>query len=154
MGSGSTTEHAKSGISAHPMGDDSGMLESLDRAGRSPLHYAALEGDVNTADELIAKGLEPGLPDGAGFTPLHLAAQGQRAVVARHLLAVGAPVDLQDRFGRTALWVALVNARGRRLHKLLNVEHVSYPDETPTVVINIWGVGSPRPRGCRPVSRP
>ena len=41
------------------MGDDSGMLESLDRAGRSPLHYAALEGDVDAADQLIAKGLEP-----------------------------------------------------------------------------------------------
>jgi hypothetical protein len=31
---------------------------------------------------------------------------------------------------------------GRRLHELLNVDHVSYPDETPTVVVNIWGVGS------------
>ncbi|WP_374969492.1 ankyrin repeat domain-containing protein [Terrabacter sp. BE26] len=87
------------------------MPESVDRAGRSLLHYAALEGDVKTADELIAEGLAPGLADGAGFTPLHFAAQGQHALVARHLLAAGASVDPQDRFGRTPLWVALLNAR-------------------------------------------
>ncbi|WP_020145880.1 ankyrin repeat domain-containing protein [Terracoccus sp. 273MFTsu3.1] len=87
------------------------MPESVDRAGRSALHYAALEGDVKAADELIVKGLAPGLAEGAGFTPLHFAAQGQHALVARHLLAAGALVEPQNRFGGTPLWVALMNAR-------------------------------------------
>ena len=60
---------------------------SLDRAGRSPLHYAALEGDVEAADALITQGLAPGLPDHAGYTPLNFAAQGLHASVARNLLA-------------------------------------------------------------------
>lgn len=94
-----------------PVGNDSGMQESVDRAGRSLLHYAALKGDVQAADELIADGLAPGLADSAGFTPLHFAAQGQHALAARHLLAAGAPVDPQNRFGGTPLWVALMNAR-------------------------------------------
>jgi hypothetical protein len=41
--------------------------------------------------------------------------------------------------GRTA---PLTNAEtvrlGRRLHKLLGVSHVSYPAETPTVVVEVW----------------
>jgi ankyrin repeat protein len=99
------------GMSARPVGNDSGMPESVDRAGRSLLHYAALEGDVKAADELIAKGLAPGLADSAGFTPLPFAAQGQHALVARHLLAAGASVDPQIRFGGTPLAVALMNGR-------------------------------------------
>lgn len=27
---------------------------------------------------------------------------------------------------------------GRRLHELLGVDHVSYPDDAPTVVVDIW----------------
>jgi len=87
------------------------MPLSLDRAGRSPLHYAAMEGDAAAVDALLAQGVAPDLPDRAGFTPLHFAAQGQQALVASRLLAAGAPVDAQDRFGKTPLHVALFNAR-------------------------------------------
>ena len=87
------------------------MPGNLDRAGRSPLHYAALEGDVDAAAALIGQGLDAGLPDLARFTPLHFAAQGQHPRLAQLLLSAGAPVGPLDRFGKTPLFVALLNAR-------------------------------------------
>ena len=97
-------------MSAGSAGDDAGVPESLDRAGRSRLHHAALEGDADAADALIGQGCAPDLPDRAGYTPLHFAAQGQHALVAPRPLAAGAAVDPQDRFGKTPLFVALFNA--------------------------------------------
>ncbi len=100
------------------------MSDGLDRAGRSLLHYAALEGDLDEVARLIAGGYDVGLPDRAAYTPLHFAAQGQHAEVARALLAAGAPVDPQDRFGKTPLTVALFNvpddeSEGAVVHVLL-----------------------------------
>jgi|SRR6476620_10772763 len=87
------------------------MSDGLDRAGRSALHYAALDGDLDEVARLIADGFDVGLPDKAGFTPLHFAAQGRHAGVAEALLAAGAPVDPQDRFGKTPLLVGLLRVR-------------------------------------------
>lgn len=35
---------------------------------------------------------------------------------------------------------------GRRICGLLGVEHLSYPDGTPTVVVEIWGFSASLPR--------
>jgi ankyrin repeat protein len=86
---------------------------SLDRAGRSPLHYAALEDDITTAETLLAAGEDPGSADNQGFTPLHLAAQEYSLNVALLLLQHHAPVDQPNRFGNTALFTAVFNSRGR-----------------------------------------
>lgn len=87
------------------------MPPELDRAGRSPLHYAALQGDAELVAALIADGADVHLADSNGFTPLHFAAQAQRDAVARVLLAAGAPVDAQDQYGKTPLSVALFHVR-------------------------------------------
>lgn len=87
------------------------MPPELDRAGRSPLHYAALHGDAELVAALIADGADVHLADSNGFTPLHFAAQAQRDAVARVLLAAGAPVDAQDQYGKTPLSVALFHLR-------------------------------------------
>jgi ankyrin repeat protein len=86
---------------------------NLDRAGRSDLHYAALDGDLARIESLIAAGADVNLADRAGFTPLHFAGHGQHADAARAVLAAGAAVDARDAFGKTPLAVALVNVRDR-----------------------------------------
>ena len=88
------------------------MKQDLDQAGRSALHYAALDGDVDRVIELIAHGADVNLVDTAGgHTALHFAAQGQHSETAQALLSAGAEVDARDRFGKTPLSVALFNVR-------------------------------------------
>ena len=84
-----------------------------DWQGWTPLHAAALRGDLAEIDQLIAAGADPSTADNKGFTPLHLAAQEGRAGAARALLDSGAEVDRRNRFGNTPLFVAVFNSRGR-----------------------------------------
>ena len=85
----------------------------LDRAGRTPLHYAAAEGDIAFVRELLRDGADPAVPDKAGFTPLHFAAQGQHAEVVAILVQAGAPTEAQDQWGNTPLFRAVGTSRGK-----------------------------------------
>ena len=88
------------------------MTPDVDRAGRSPLHYAALEGRAaDVAAYLHEHGEDVNLADKAGFTPLHFAAQGQHADVASVLIEAGADLLARNGFGATALHIALFNVR-------------------------------------------
>jgi hypothetical protein len=83
-----------------------------DRMGRTAVHYAAVDGDVDGLRGLVASGPDLDAADSAGWTPLHFAAQAQNAQAAEALLAAGAAVDVPDRHGNTALWTAVFNFRG------------------------------------------
>ena len=85
----------------------------MDPAGRSPLHYAALEDDAEAIARLLAMGTSPDVPDRQGFTPLHLAVQEFAPAAAVALIAAGATVDAANVFGNTPLWVAVFNSTGR-----------------------------------------
>jgi ankyrin repeat protein len=80
--------------------------------GRTAVHYAALNGDVDGLRGLVVSGADPDPADRGGWTPLHFAAQAQSAQAAAALLAGGAAVDMPDRHGNTALWTAVFNFRG------------------------------------------
>jgi ankyrin repeat protein len=84
----------------------------VDEYGRTPLHYAAAEGDVRKAREILHNGADPNAQDDNGWSPLHFAAQAQSVAVATLLLAAGANLELRDSFGNTALWRAVFNYRG------------------------------------------
>ena len=84
----------------------------VDRAGRTPLHYAAGDGDVARVRELLDSGMDASAADDNGWTPLHFAAQGNAVDVAAILLQVGAPVDPRDSHGNTPLSKAVFNSRG------------------------------------------
>ncbi len=88
------------------------MSEQLDEFGRSDLHYAARDGDLERIQQLIQVGSDINLHDQGGWTPLHFAAQACSAEIAESLLNSGAKVDPQDSYGNTPLWRAVFESRG------------------------------------------
>lgn len=84
----------------------------VDSAGRTPLHYAAVDGDIQEAKRLLDGGEPPDTPDRQGFTPLHAACQQENIAVAQLLLDAGAAVDPRDSFGNTPLWRAVFAFQG------------------------------------------
>lgn len=85
----------------------------MDSAGRSPLHYAAMNDEVPSVQTLLAEGASPDFQDKQGFAPLHLAAQQYSVAAAAALLDGGASIDLENVFGNTPLFVAVFNSNGR-----------------------------------------
>jgi uncharacterized protein len=83
-----------------------------DRLGRSAVHYAVVDGDVDRLKALLAGGADPDVADADGWRPLHFAAQAQDAAAIEALVAVGAARDPVDRHGSTPLWRAVFTARG------------------------------------------
>jgi ankyrin repeat protein len=100
------------------------VTPKVDRAGRSPLFYAALEGRAaDVAAYLQEHGDEVNSADKDGFTPLHFAAQQQHADVAALLIEAGADLNARNKFGNTPLSGALFNVRdrdGEVIHVLLD----------------------------------
>ena len=87
-------------------------MKTLDRVGRSELHYAACDGDLAAVEKLVAAGADVNLQDKRGWAPLHFAAQSRSEKITRCLIAHGAIVDLEDGYGNTPLSTATFNYRG------------------------------------------
>lgn len=79
----------------------------MDQAGRTPLHYAALEGRVDDLQRMIADGADVGATDNALMTPLHMACQQGQVDAAAALVNAGAPVNASDAHGNGPLWRAV-----------------------------------------------
>lgn len=86
-------------------------MSETDRAGRTALHYAAADNDLEKARHLLAQGYDVNAREARDFTPLHFAAQSQAPDIAQLLLKHGAEVDAQNAFGASPLLVALSNYR-------------------------------------------
>jgi len=85
----------------------------VDRYGRTPMHEAALVGDIPEMTRLLSAGADPNASDDDGWTPLHVAVQNWHLDVVNALLAAGANVNAQDVHGNTPLSTAVFNSRGR-----------------------------------------
>jgi uncharacterized protein len=105
-----------------------GSVEERDRDGRTPLHFAAFQGDVDRVLELIASGADLDAADAEGRTPLHYAAQEWWIDAAAQLCEAGATVDCADAFGNTPLGRATFESRGRGEMILLLIGHGADPD--------------------------
>ncbi len=76
-----------------------------DISGRSPLHAALVDGDLEAAPAIIralaAKGADPNAQDSLGRTPLHLAVLRGRADAVHALSQAGADHGIADKAGTT-----------------------------------------------------
>lgn len=84
----------------------------IDRFGRTALHDAALEADLQQVEALLAAGLSPAAPDDDGATPLHFAVRSGSVPTCAALLEAGAAVDARDANGNTPLFRAVFESRG------------------------------------------
>lgn len=82
-------------------------LDAKDESGRTPLHWAAIQGFPELVGILIARGATVDARDNQGRTPLMKAAQKGYLKIMQQLIDAGANVNLQDgNKGRTALhWI-------------------------------------------------
>jgi len=80
--------------------------KDMNRGGFTPLLYAAREGCLDCAKELIAGGANINLEDPERVTPLNIAITNLHFELAAYLIEAGADVDKWDLFGRTPLYMA------------------------------------------------
>ena len=84
-----------------------------DREGRTELHYAAIEGQLDRVRSLLADGFDASAPDKTGWTSLHCAAQRLALEIAKLLVQHGADVNAQDTYGNTPLFREVFASRGK-----------------------------------------
>lgn len=84
--------------------DDPRMVNLVDQMDfGTPLHWAAIYGQVPSCKTLISKGADLEAGDDEGHTPLWWAISGGELEVVRLLLAGGANVNAKDPKGQTPL---------------------------------------------------
>jgi hypothetical protein len=95
-----------------------GRPKDMNRGGFTALLYAAREGCVPCAKELLAHGADINLGDPDGVTPLIIALSNIHWDMGRFLIEHGADVNLWDLYGQTPLYAAVdMNTlpKGRRV---------------------------------------
>ncbi|XP_042874461.1 26S proteasome non-ATPase regulatory subunit 10-like [Penaeus japonicus] len=85
------------------------FLGDTDIMGRTPLHFASLNGHDAVAETLLEKGGEVNAKAMYDWTPLHLASLNGHDAVAETLLEKGGEVNAKDAFGGTPLHLASLN---------------------------------------------
>jgi ankyrin repeat protein len=80
--------------------------KDMNQGGFTPLLYAAREGCIDCARELVAGGANLDLPDPHRVTPLVMAIMNMHFDFAAYLIEAGADVDKWDLYGRSPLYMA------------------------------------------------
>jgi len=84
-----------------------GLARASGISGMTPLHYAAMNGDVQLTELLLGKGADTEARTEKGETALHLAAARGHTEVVLLLLKNGADINAKDNEGRTTLDIVL-----------------------------------------------
>ena len=85
------------------------LLDALDKAGHSALHWAVVCGQTGCVRLLCERGARVGLGDSEGGTPLHYAALSDNIQVLETLLEAGADPGVEDRAEWPALSLSLIH---------------------------------------------
>jgi hypothetical protein len=101
-----------------PAPDRSHALD-LDQFRRTPLWWAAKNGQLHEVERLLAQGANPNTPDIDGEAPLHAAARWGRVAVVEALLAHGADPRVKSLYGLTALHISVLEAQADTTRALL-----------------------------------
>jgi ankyrin repeat protein len=80
--------------------------KDMNQGGFTPLLYAAREGCIECAQELVAGGVDLDLPDPPRVTPLNMALLTLHFDFAAYLIEAGADVNKWDLYGRSPLYLA------------------------------------------------
>ena len=88
--------------------------------GQTPLHRAAMEGDVRRIDYLLAHGANIEARGISGQTPLYVAAETGHLNSMKSLLGHGAVLDVQNSVGWTPLYEAVAYGHADVVEFLLN----------------------------------
>jgi ankyrin repeat protein len=86
--------------------------------GNTPLHIAAIRGDLSAAQILIDAGADINARGEMGFTPLHEAVDHEHSPVVALLLDLGANRTLKNEDGETAADIALTSGN-QQIYSLL-----------------------------------
>ncbi|NXG73448.1 ANR24 protein, partial [Baryphthengus martii] len=85
------------------------VATKLDSEGKSAFHLAAMRGNVDCLEAMLAHGVDAMTKDSSGYTALHLASKHGHPQCVSKLLQASCPVDMADGSGRTALHHAAVS---------------------------------------------
>lgn len=107
--------------------------------GRSPLHFGAGCGDLDTVQVLLSCEADPNNSAISGDTPLHAAARLSRPDVTQLLLLHGANPCTANRQGNTPLHVAATHARSAQVQLLLT-EGASVNAQNSLAMTPLWMV--------------
>jgi uncharacterized protein len=102
----------------------------IDDSGRTGLHHAAINGNLQIAAILIKAQVHLDLKDKLGNTALHYAADHDHVEMAQLLLDVGTAVDPENKLGMTPLMIAASRGNAAIVEALLvkgaNVRKTDY----------------------------
>lgn len=85
-------------------------MTQRDEWGRTPLHYAALDGDLDAIERLLVTE-DVDVRDNDDWTPLHFAANRGHSAAVQRLLDAGADIDALTEKGMPAIyWAAVAKA--------------------------------------------
>nr|XP_061826937.1 ankyrin repeat domain-containing protein 50 [Nerophis lumbriciformis]XP_061826939.1 ankyrin repeat domain-containing protein 50 [Nerophis lumbriciformis] len=119
-------------------------MESRDSEGRTAVHVASWQGNVDMVVLLLKHGANPNAQDTEGRPPLHSVAWTGNSEVGHHLLAKsGINIDLACNQGATALSIAAQQGHANIVSMLLergaNPDHVDQYGRTPMKVAGKHG---------------
>ncbi|KAH9494392.1 hypothetical protein Btru_021760 [Bulinus truncatus] len=97
------------------------LLNEVDDEGNGPLHYAVIDNQIETAQELLQLGCNPNLQNSYLMTPLHICATDGYVQLITSLYDYKAKLDIKELKGKTALHKAVEHNKAEIVVTLLNL---------------------------------